>query len=382
MLKSISFSNLFTFATKQTISFDSKVKVYAIIGPNASGKSCLLDVIECVTNSLWNKPRYNQLRKIVNHNTTSDIIWAECEFEYKGNEYQYTIEIDTLNERYIYQALKSQNQQLTIFEFNGTEIKSEILEQTHLDLLHTLNITKHGIFSYIDLLGDDSKISLIKGIRNLAKIQDYVKINAEHLEPKHLEKIVHFLNTCDIPVRKIEAIPFELQIQKKVQATRQDRHDPSSNPHKKKYQITFTYDNYTINLEEESRGVIWLFEFCLEVLVYNSQTYFFPRVIDDLNAHLHNHLFAYVIDTYAKYMNRQLIFTTQSQYILEHKLLPKESIIVVEKGVENSTVQKLSDIKALRSDSRHNWYSMYNQGKFGGLPHIQSTNLNLHDTSN
>lgn len=373
MLKSISFSNLFTFATKQTVRFDSDSKIYAIMGPNASGKSCLLDIIECVTNSLWKKPCYKQLRKIVNHNTASDIIWAECEFEYKGNEYSYTIEIDTINERYTYQALKSQSEQIIIFEFNGEEIKSEMLEQHHLDLLHTLNIYKYGIFSYVDLLGDDSKISVIKGLRNLAEIQDYVEIHAELLEPKQLERIVQFLNTCDIPVRKIEAVPFELQIQKKVQATRQDRQDTSSSSTKKKYQITFTYDNYTINLEEESRGVIWLFDFCLEVLVYNAQTYFFPRVMDDLDAHLHNKLFAHVIDSYAKQVKRQLIFTTQSQYILEHKLLPKESVIVVEKESVNSSIHKLSDIKSLRSDSRHNWYNLYNQGKFGGLPNIQST---------
>lgn len=102
-----------------------------------------------------------------------------------------------------------------------------------------------------------------------------------------------------------------------------------------------------------------IFDLCTVLYAADVDEYFVPRLIDEMSTSLSSDTFFSILSEFVNQTNRQLVFTTNNQLILENKTLPKESIIFVEKTDNDSVVSKLSDYKFVRNDKRHNWRKLY-----------------------
>ena len=94
-------------------------------------------------------------------------------------------------------------------------------------------------------------------------------------------------------------------------------------------------------------------------------------VIDELEADLHPHLLAPILDlffsTHTNPKNAQLIFTCHSLEILS--LLHKSQVVLVEKDKNcQSEAWRLDEVKGVRSDD--NLYAKYMAGAYGAVPEL------------
>lgn len=365
MLKSIEFSNIYNFIEPQRIEFNSKSNAYVILGDNATGKTNLLDIIDNVGHSLYRKPNYKHLQNVVNRNSGNSEIMFKSEFTLNNNQYQYEYKIDTNQECYTKQQLIDAGNNKLLFKYENSKITSDVLSEEHIMALSAFNIKKNGILVYVGELDGGIDTDQLRGVRKCAKYQDYIEFKFNDLETMDAikSKTVNLLNRLDIDVRNIDIRANKGTIKKVIQERIVDKQGTSSIKYNQQIDVHFQYDNYKRNIKDESRGTIKLFDLCTELYATNNDDYFVPRLIDEMSTSLSSNSFFYMLDEFITSTNRQLVFTTNNQLVLENKTLPKESVIFVEKITNGSVVTKLSDYKFVRNDSRHNWRKLYDNNQ-------------------
>lgn len=362
MLKNIEFSNVYNFIAPQRIEFNSKSNAYVIMGDNATGKTNLLDIIDNVGHCLYRKPNYKYLQSVVNRNSGKSEIMFGSEFTLNDKEYKFKYIVDINQKCYLKQMLIDAKANKVLFDYENGELTSDILSEEHISALKAFNIKTNGILVYVYELYGGEDIDQLRDVRKSAQNQDYIEYklrDAQKVEAVK-EKVVSLFNKLDIDVRQIEIMANKDTVKKLIQERIIDRKESSSIKDNKQIDVYFQYDNYKQNIKDESRGTIKLFDLCTELYATDSDDYFVPRLIDEMSTSLSSNSFFHVLDEFMTSTNRQLVFTTNNQLVLENKTLPKESIIFVEKTDNGSVVSKLSDYKFVRNDKRHNWRKLYN----------------------
>lgn len=94
-------------------------------------------------------------------------------------------------------------------------------------------------------------------------------------------------------------------------------------------------------------------------------------VIDEFESDLHPHMLAPILDLFANPStnphNAQLLFTSHSMEVLN--LLPKSQVMLVEKNEFNeSQAWRLDEVKGIRADD--NFYAKYMAGAYGAVPRL------------
>lgn len=378
MLKQVTFSNLYSYPNTHQISFKSRTNMYAVYGGIGSGKSNLLNLIESITHSIWDKPNYNQLRNNICKYSNSEIIDICFIFVWNKKEYEYSITFNPFSETIIFQQLKYSQINKILFKFDGTSISSDFMTTYQSKMLSTFDVKSYGVQYYINNLNDTGIINEIKQLISAAKVQDYVKLDIKQLKTDHhlRSQIVELLNMFGVHVRDIEVVSTKHEYLLKIQETAGEKNSAVTNKHTSP-KFKLIYDDYEINLESESIGTQKLFNLFIEILLVEHNPFFTPRIIDDIDSYLHPDIVFHVLSLYKKYCARQLIFSTKNPKILEEKLLPKESFFFLDKYPTHTSITSLASFKDLRSDQRHNWYKMYAEGKFGGYPQLEITDLHF-----
>ncbi len=365
MLKSVEFSNIYNFIDPQRIEFNSKSNAYVIMGDNATGKTNLLDIIDNVGHSLYRKPNYKHLQSVVNRNSGSSEIMFKSEFTLNNNQYQFEYKIDIDQKCYIKQQLIDTGNNKVLFNYENSKLTSDVLSEEHITALSAFNIKKNGILVYVGELDGGIDTDQLRGVRRCAKYQDYIEFKLNDVETMDAIKlkVVNLFNKLDIDVRNIDIRANDGTIKKVLQERIIDKKGMSSIKYNQQIDVQFQYDNYKQSIKDESRGTIKLFDLCTELYAANTDEYFVPRLIDEMSTSLSSNSFFYILDEFITSTNRQLVFTTNNQLVLENKTLPKESVIFVEKTDNGSVVSKLSDYKFVRNDKRHNWRKLYSSNQ-------------------
>ncbi len=364
MLKRVEFSNIYNFIEPQVIEFNSKSKAYVIMGPNATGKTNLLDIIDNVGHSLYRKPNYNYLKRIVNQNSGSSIITFGATFVLNNKEYDFKFEIDVEAECYLFQELRIVKTGALLFRYQNEKLTSDVLSDNHISALKAFNIKQKGVLFYVNELDVEEDTIELRGVRKCAKYQDYIEFELSNVESMSAitGKVIKLLNDLQIDVRDIIVKSTKDVHKKQIQARIVEKNKLVSKVDNG-IKVELIYDNYSELLQYESKGVIKLLDLCSELYAANSDEYFVPRLIDEMSTSLSSSTFFYMLNEFMENTNRQLVFTTNNQLILENKTLPKESIIFLEKTDNGSVVSKLSDYKFVRNDKRHNWRKLYEGGQ-------------------
>ncbi len=373
MIKQITFQNIYSFEDEIVLEFNSNDKIYAIIGANSYGKSSILDIIENINHSLWDSPNYNQLRKIVNQNTDSPIISVSVNFTFNNLDYTYKISIDTQTEQFTTQQLTYTNTDQYLINYNDGTLVSSFFTSNQIETFKTFDIARNGLLPYIKHLTSTDKIDEIKQIIQLAQNQDFIELDIVSLRNNEnfYNNTLRILQQVDSDIIGFEILNHHKRTKIQIQKVAGQQKERLINKCGPNLEINIKHSSFELPLYEESSGIKTMFNLCLEIFAENGNNYFQPRLIDDFGSSLHDDFIQYLLDVYRENINRQVIFTSNKGVILEKKLLPKEAIFVVDKQGKNSSVKNLSEIHGLRTDQRHNWEKMYNQGKFGGKPRLK-----------
>lgn len=370
--------------------FPALLKVAAIYGPNASGKSNLLKALYTLyliafrspTNSsdplpvtpfkfdqnLIDKPTEfeihfitNETRYQFNLSLTQDKIYTERLTQYiKGKpDVLYNRDINKKDEYYfsenleggdtLHEAWQNLTNQKTLFISQAVANSSEKLTQLRIPYEW---ISKGG---YYILKGLSS--SWADGANNLAK--------------KHKQftrKISSFLQEVDVPVIDIH-FPEDNPLVE---------HDKEETNKAKKETVNFIHKTSIgqaeINFNEQSEGTKSLVGFWLpwSVLSNGSPDQRDMLVVDEFDSSLHPEIVSHLIKTHiASNKNYQIIFTTHDTHLMSSKILRRDQFWVTNRDHNGAT--KLDSLHDFVGRESEDVEKRYYENRYTGLPFFKSS---------
>ncbi len=376
MIKKIEFENMYSFRERFILDFTSPTNIYTFIGANSFGKSSILDIIENINHSLWDFPNYSQLRKVVNRNTNNPIIDISTMFTINNINYTYNLIVDTKSETFMLQQLLYTDCGSHIINYQNGILSSDYFSENQIETFNTFDIKHNGLLPYVNNFCSTNKIGEIKAIIKSAQNQDFLVLDIETLQndQSFYNYTLNLLQELDSDITAFKILNHQKKTTVQLQAVSGERKGRFIDQIGPRLEVTIVHNNFELPLQEESAGINTIFNLCLEMFSYRGDDYFQPRLIDDFGCNLHDDFFKHLLTIYQQHAKRQLIFTTNKGVILSQKLLPKESIFIVDKASNESSISCLSEFKWLRPDARHNWFKIYTQGKLGGKPNITKEN--------
>ncbi|UZW14894.1 ATP-binding protein [Clostridium pasteurianum] len=364
------------------------IKIAAIYGANASGKSSVIKAFSFmkawIRESFKNSSDNDEIPvKRFAFDTESKNIPAEFEvfFIYKGNEYQYGFSLDNykIHEEWLYiKKTDSKDKYIPLFERSGSDI------ECNLKLLKGSN-------NFINMVEDktlflsiisNAKIDYAKDVFEwflVLAVIDYgdlgfetalTQVYAPNIEDKNYQRdLTTFLKAIDI---NIDGIIIEKY---KNENTLKSEYKIYT-----KHLIEDVKNYYKMPLSEESSGTQKMFS--LFYFLKMSIQLGIPIFIDELDSKLHPLLLRYILIMFHNESinknNAQLIYTTHDNYTLTKDIFRRDQIWFAEKD-ENATSHLYSlieykfDDKKVRKDASFN--KDYLLGKYGAVPILRGYDM-------
>lgn len=363
------------------------LKVAAIYGANASGKSnlfyafrCFQNIIRESSNNIDAKLELNQfsekqskndsiLNKEFNpfkfceakENTEFEIIFLFEKFEYRyGFEYN--------NERIIAEWLNkkniSTNRVTTIFERDCDQINfghsvrnscDRYAEHVADDVLVLSFLNKLKLQTDVFATVYDGIMDTLVLSTDIYENRRFIKYWLETIMRSDKDNLLKFLSAVDTGIKEITSSNIDDEVEYFTHHIGEDG------------------TMYELDLFNESAGTlkimaVYISSFvCIEIGT--------SLFIDELNAKLHPFLLKFIIDLFHDEKNKaaQLIYTTHDTTLLDKKFFRRDQIWFVEKNEFGySKLVALSDFK-IRSDS--SFEKDYLSGVYGGIPYIKEMDL-------
>lgn len=369
---------------KNTKSVENYVKVAAIYGANASGKSSVIEAFKFMRFFIRHSFKSAADHKLipVNQFAFSDEE-KESTFEVffrtkNQNEYQYgfTITREAVVEEWLYKRdFKTKHSFKPVFEREGQKFSS-------LNLNGAKNFTSMvGERTLFLSILSNAEIPMIKEVYDWfveATIIDFGDASLEYMLTQSIptdieiedvsirEEIVRFMNAIDVPIGGLE---YEKVME-------------DGEPKYKLYSI-YHYNDEVIRLpfSQESSGTIKMFTLYLHLKsVLKDGSVIF---IDELDAKLHPLLLRSIItmfhDEKKNPNDAQLIYTTHDNYTLAKDIFRRDQIWFVEKQpnlkaeLYSLAEYKMEDNKKVRYDASFN--KGYLLGRYGGVPILKEFSL-------
>ncbi len=383
------------------IANDKLLKVAAIYGANASGKSNIYDAFEYMTyyvaesfnfggekDSRWKKvnnypeatpflfdekSRYNE--------TTFEVFYVD-NAENSGKIYQYgfSLKKNEVVEEWMYSKAKTaRNNYRTVFYRK----KSEELEMNGFSKNHMENIKASlNQETLIVSLGSRLKIPKLKKVRDWFlnnDVLDFGNPTENFIRSKVLPE--GFVDNKEVQKNVVKYFAsFDESIQDfNIEKLAQDDEKDSG----KNYRIdtlhktTYSQEMSAIPLTMESSGTLKMFALypSLKNVLDNGGTLF----IDELNARLHPLLVRNIILTFLSpeinTHNSQLIFTTHDIWQFSNELLRRDEIWLVDKNTDGvSELYSLVDFKDEEGNKVHRDETLskkYLTGSYGAIPALK-----------
>ncbi|KJS87013.1 MAG: transporter [Peptococcaceae bacterium BICA1-8] len=374
-----------------TANGEQYVKVAAIYGANASGKTAIIDAFEFMQEFvLYSFKREREGKGIpvkrFAFDKSSKIGKSEFEvfFTHKEKEYQYGFTLDNkkVYEEWLYRRdFRGKNKFNTLFERNNDKIEcsnsmanakmlTNLVEESSLFLSFISNAKikeakdVYGWFFNTEVL--DFGNALMEGF--ISRFLPFEELKEEI----YLKRFEDFLRAVDVGIEgiRIEEI-------KDIADEDEERSYKIYTKHK-----TLDGNGYMeIPLSEESSGtqkMFCLYHFLVDALT-NGNTLF----IDELDAKLHPLLLRYLINMFhdpeINKNNAQLIYSTHDNYTLTKETFRRDQIWFSEKA-ENGVSSlyslaeyKLDNKKKVRNDATFN--KDYLLGRYGAVPLLKEFNI-------
>ncbi|MDO5387484.1 MAG: ATP-binding protein [Pseudomonadota bacterium] len=363
--------NLIDYGQKEKL-----VKVAAIYGANASGKSNLFYAFSVFQKIVVES--FNNIDSSKNERTAISEFFMPFCFDKEKNNTEF--EIVVIKDNYEYKYGFEYNSQNIVTEWLyrksfETQRTSIILERTSDNIVFGTSVKKHceqykeqipnetlalSFFNKLKLNTDLFKIVYDEIIATLVtdmNIGSYILANdLPHIIDNQKEGILSFLYSIETGIKDIKYEKVNNKIN--FYTTHYDKEGNS----------------YDINLLEESQGTIKSIAVYVlaSIAIANDKSIF----VDELNIKLHPLLLKFIIDLfYNKKSKAQLIYTTHDTTLLDKKFFRRDQIWFVQKDeYGHSELTALSDFK-VRSDA--SFEKDYLAGVYGGIPLIKDFEMDV-----
>lgn len=378
------------------------LKVAAIYGPNASGKSNLLQALALVARvasaspsttstaipvmpfrfdkALATEPSRFELHfvhKMQRYQfelaATSDRIVEERLIAFpKGKELllyerihlnageQYTFSDDLEGGKDLHQTWRKLTGPRTLFISQAVANSSEELTQ----LRNPLEWLQEGI-----VVVNDGMASLARASQNLAK-----------KNPEYAERISTFLRDVDVPVTamRFDVVPHPTRFETENGPALDDRASVglfSMATPKSKTTLTHktALGEADFDFGEESDGTKGLIGFWLpwSLLAYEEAP-FRVFAVDELDSSLHPEIVANLVRKHLQFAQpAQLIFTTHDTHLMDTKLLRRDQFWLAERDVNGAT--QLRSIYEFDGRESEDIEKRYYEGRYRGLPVLRKS---------
>ncbi len=356
-------------------------KVMAVIGPNGSGKTSLLNALVFMHWFIQGSFTYNRpgedLPFTPHALSTDEPSELEVEFvaDLDGEQKLWKYELRLLPHMVIKESLHVRRKRwANVFErvwdeaTGGYDVKGRgfaTLPKT------TVNERKDA--SLISI-GIQYGLPIAMGFAQLPLRSNIVELGKEWSDAEQLQRATHFFfdnpqhqQTLDDLLRAWDLGLAGVELREYNEADADGNLKPKrlaigihAGRDEKRYQLAFV---------RESRGTQAAFVLLSKLMPVLADGGL--AVIDEFESDLHPHMLAPILDLFANPAtnphNAQLLFTSHSIEVLH--LLPKSQVILVEKDEFNeSQAWRLDAVKGIRSDD--NYYAKYMAGAYGAVPRL------------
>lgn len=350
------------------------LRVAAIYGANASGKSNLYFAMKCFQKIIaesFNNVENGASTAITEYyvpfsfeenreNSEFEIVEILGDYEYK---YGFEYNAACIETEWLYRKNLQTNRTSIIFERTREQILFGSSVRKECDVYKEQVPMETLVLSFFNKLKMKTDIfrTVYSGVMDtLVAPPDFCE-NTNLLEsflPKIIDgekdELIKFLSAIDTGIQDIQY--FE-----------RDKEIDFITFHKGK-------DNkvYTLDLDSESEGTIktLMLYLCACVVIHNDKSLF----VDELNIKLHPLLLKFIIDLfYNNNSKAQLIYTTHDTTLLDKKFFRRDQIWFVQKDEFGySQISALSDFK-VRSDA--SFEKDYLAGVYGGIPYLKEFSM-------
>ncbi len=354
---------------------DKFLKVAAIYGANASGKSNLYKAMksfqQIVMESFNNVENNDKLVidreykpfKFCNEDSNSEF---EIVFIVNSNEYKYGYEYNNKNivSEWLYKKSCKTNRTSIIFERYKSEITFGSSIKAYCDIYKEQVNAETLVLSFFNRLKLKTKIfgfvfegvmsTLVTG-SSIYERNFLINIYLVDILKNNKENFLQFLNSVDTGIEDVTYKEAGDDIEFYAHHTGEDGKD------------------YTLDLFNESEGTLKVI--CIYINARMAIRWDKSLFVDELNSKLHPLLLKFIIDLFHSEKNEsaQLIYTTHDTTLLDKKFLRRDQIWFVEKNqYGHSKLMALSDFK-IRTDA--SFEKDYLSGVYGGIPYIKEMDL-------
>ena len=382
--------------------FPALLKVAAIYGPNASGKSTLVLALELLAKLTRQKPTTDKVpfnvapfrfdKALLNQPSTFEVHFIR-------NETRYSFEVALTRDRITTEVL-------TMYRSgNARELYSRRYEPA--------DDGTHGVETYI--FGDDLEggselhkvwqrltgprtLFLTQAVANSSEELTQLQIPLEWLKtllvvndgmriwgnvsqrlvaqvPNFGNEIATLLSDVDIPVTAIRSKLTPQSDQAESEESTSDVFERMSKTSSAPVQTTLTHrtamGDAEFDFSEESDGTKNLFGFALPWLAFlkrgeaNSL-----MVVDELDSSLHPKLVEALIRKHVEgTLQCQLLFTTHDTHLMDTKLLRRDQLWITERDINGATqLRSIHDFEGRESEDVE---KRYYEGRYRGLPFVR-----------
>lgn len=372
---------------------DSKIPVLrsaGIWGPNASGKSNLLDALEALQDFVVTSHR-NELDQPIEEyrpfklNPISAHAPVYFELDFIGrNQEHYIYAVEFLNNSVVYECLEfyGSTKPSTLFKRKMVSGKLEI--KFGQKLSGTKAIACLDNQGYLSVAANDKKSST-----QIKDVFRYIKNDINILSPdsrmfssgiltheNYLKSLGALLSCADTGIDTVKAKEEDFA----------PKNLPSAMPEELKKKIMedfkwkpkFFHNNTDIEFSniDESAGTMRLYHIAPMIIIglNTSDTW----VLDEIECRLHPQIVEFIIRLFhekaVNKKNPQLIFTCHNAALMNSDLFRREQIWLTQKNTQGATeLTCLDEYNQIRADT--NFEKWYREGRFEAIPDVNYTKL-------
>lgn len=382
--------------------FPALLKVAAIYGPNASGKSTLVNAFQIISSLTHQTPSAEKLRFKVApfrfdkslHDQPSTI-----EVHFISHETRYSFEIALTQDRIVgevltmYRAGKALDLYRRHYEPAGNEAHgaetysfSDQLEGgSELHKVWQLLTGPQTLFLAQAVANSNEGLTQLKNpwewLRALTVVKNGMRGWQQFSQqvvadvPEFADAVVSLLSDVDIPVTAIHSELTKPNSETQSESPQDELLDRLAKPNKGSVRTTLTHStaigSADFDLSEESEGTKNLFGFALPWLSF--QKYRKENdvlVVDELDSSLHPKLVEALIRKHIQGPHEcQLLFTTHDTHLMDTKLLRRDQLWVTERDMNGATqLHSIHDFEGRESEDVE---KRYYEGRYRGLPFVR-----------
>ncbi|TAG27545.1 MAG: ATP-binding protein [Burkholderiales bacterium] len=356
-------------------------KVMAVIGPNGSGKTSLLNALVFLhwfmlmsfTNNQPGKPLPFSPHALTENEPTE----LEVEFvaDLDGERKLWKYELRLTSEMVLSEVLHVKRKRWSVvFErIWDSATASYAVKGDDFDQLPKTTVNDRKNASLISI-GIQHGLPVAKGFAQVQFRSNIVALGKEWSDlsqlqratnfffdnPQHQETLGNLLSAWDLGLSEVQLREYNETDGDGKTVPRRLALGVHRGRDQQQYQLSFI---------RESRGTQAAFVLLSRLIPVLQEGGM--AVIDEFESDLHPHMLAPILDLFASPTTNphhaQLLFTSHSMEVLN--LLPKSQVILVEKDEFNeSQAWRLDEVKGIRSDD--NFYAKYMAGAYGAVPRL------------